>query len=317
MSHSILTAGLQAAVDRFRPMRGGEVARYIPELAHADPELFGVAACGIRGVRAGAGDEHVTFSIQSVSKPFVYALALMDQGLDEVLEHVGAEPSGDAFNAISLEPHTGRPANPMINAGAIATTALVRGADGDERFDRVLDLMSRCAGRTLTVDERVHASESATGDRNRALAYLMAASGSLAPPVEAAVDTYFRQCAVLVSAHDLAAMAATLATGGTNPVTGERVLPEDVTRHVLSIMATCGMYDYSGRWMLTVGLPAKSGVSGGLIAVSPGKFGVGVFSPPLDERGNSVRGVAALRALSERLGLHLLHDPMREAPALT
>ena len=270
----------------------------------------------VRGIRAGAGDDHVAFTIQSVSKPFVYALALVDRGLDDVLANVGAEPSGEAFNAISLEPGTGRPANPMINAGAIATTALVAGADTDERFARILDLMSRCAGRSLEVDERVHASESATGDRNRALAYLMAASGSLSGPVEATVDTYFRQCSVLVTVHDLAVMAATLATGGSNPVTGETVLPPDVARHVLSVMATSGMYDYSGRWMLSVGLPAKSGVSGGLIAVSPGKFGVGVFSPRLDERGNTVRGVAAVTSLSSRLGLHLLHDPMRESPSL-
>jgi glutaminase len=312
----LVTPGLQQVVERFRSLSDGALAQYIPELALADPDLFGIAACGMHGRQFAAGDDEVEFSIQSVSKPFVYALALEDRGLDDVLDRIGAEPSGEAFNAISLEPGTGRPENPMINAGAIATTALVRGRDADERFARILDLMSRCAGRRLVVDERVHASESATGDRNRALAYLMAASGSLEGPVEESVDVYFRQCSVLVTVRDLAMMAATLATGGRNPVTGEQVMTADVARHVLSVMSTCGMYDYSGRWMLQVGLPAKSGVSGAPIAVSPGKFGVGVFSPPLDRRGNSVRGVAALEALSHHLGLHLLHDPLRRFPAL-
>jgi glutaminase len=306
-----VTAALDAAYDATLPDTSGATADYIPELATADPTPFALALTGVSGRRYAVGDADTQFTLQSVTKPFVLALAIADRGLDEVLAHVGAEPSGDAFNAISLDPATGVPANPMINAGAIATTALVRGADDDERFARILALLSAFAGRPLVVDEAVLASEAATADRNRALAHLMRAAGSLDAPAHAAVDTYLRQCAVLATTGDLATMAATLATGGVNPVSGERVVAPDVARHVQSVMATCGMYDYSGRWMLRVGLPAKSGVAGGLLAVNPGRFGVGAFSPRLDAQGNTVRGVAALKRLVADLGLHPLHDPMR------
>jgi len=295
--------------------RGGEVADYIPQLSTADPTAFGLALAGVSGSVYEAGDTDVPFTVQSVSKPFVYALALADVGMDEVLARVGVEPSGEAFNAISLEPGTGRPDNPLINAGAILTSSLVAGAYPAERSARILDLLSRCAGRDLVVDEAVFESEHDTGDRNRALAHLMRASGSLTMPVDEAVDVYFRQCSVLVTAADLAVMGATLANGGVNPRTGVPAMEQAVAEQVLTVMATCGMYDFSGEWLFRVGLPAKSGVSGGLVAVSPSQFGIGLYSPPLDERGNSVRAVEASRAISERFALHLMHQVTRSGPS--
>ena len=293
----------------------GEVADYIPQLSTADPALFGLALAGVSGSVYGAGQCTEQFSIQSISKPFVYALALADVGPDEVLARVGVEPSGEAFNAISLEPSTGRPDNPLINAGAILTSSLVSGSRPEERIARVIDQLSRCAGRDLVVDEQVFRSEYDTGDRNRALAHLMRAAGSLTMDVEEAVEVYFRQCAVLVSATDLAVMGATLANGGVNPRTGVVAMRQDIAEQVLTVMATCGMYDFSGEWLFRVGLPAKSGVSGGLVAVSPSQFGIGMYSPRLDERGNSVRGVEASRAISERFSLHLMHQVTRSGPS--
>jgi glutaminase len=295
----------------------GAPADYIPELATGDPRAFGLALAGVAGSVYQAGESAELFTIQSISKPFVYALALADVGFDGVLARVGVEPSGEAFNAISLEPGTGRPANPMVNAGAIVTSSLIEGDSPSIRFERIRDMLSRCAGRELGVDDAVYRSEHDTGDRNRALAYLMRHAGSLTLPVEDVVDVYFRQCSVTVSAADLAVMAATLANGGVNPRTGEAVIAPATVEQVLTVMATCGMYDYSGEWLVRVGLPAKSGVAGGLIAVSPSQFGIGLFSPPLDDRGNSVRGVAASRAISERLSLHLMHQVKRTAPSFT
>ncbi len=257
----------------------GALADYIPELARVDPALFGIALVSARGHIYRAGDADALFTIQSVSKPFVYAMALADLGIERVLERVNVEPSGEAFNAISLEPGTGRPANAMINAGAILVTSMVPAEDEVHRFDRILQMFSAFAGRQLDVDEAVYRSEVATGDRNRALAYLMRNAGVLAGSVEAAVDVYFRQCAIRVSAADIATMAATLANRGLNPVTGVRVVDRGVASHVLTVMSTCGMYDYSGRWLVDVGLPAKSGVSGAVVAASLDEFGVGRVQP--------------------------------------
>ncbi|OHV40162.1 glutaminase A [Parafrankia soli] len=299
--------------EAFRTDRSGKVASFIPELATADPDLFGLAVTTMDGLRYRAGDSDVPFTIQSVSKPFVYALALRDRGTDGVLARVGVEPTGDAFNAITLEPETGRPLNPMVNAGALLTSSLVGGGDAAERFDRVLTGLSAFAGRQLTVNERVFASERDTGDRNRAIGYLMRGAGALRGPVDEICEVYFRQCAVEVTAADLAVMAGTLARGGVNPLTGERVLNEEHVNHVLTVMATCGMYDRAGTWLFRVGLPAKSGVAGGVCAVLPGQLGIGVFSPPLDEVGNSVRGVRACERLASRFALHLL-APQGEPP---
>lgn len=295
-------------------LREGTVADYIPQLALACPDDFGLALVSMDGHAYHAGQAREMFTAQSVSKPFVYALALAELGSDEVSRWVGAEPSGEAFNAISLEPGTGRPANPMVNAGAIVTTALL---PAGQRFELILDCLSRFAGRRLDVDEQVYDSELATGDRNRALAYLMRAAGALPGDLTAAVETYFRQCAVRVTALDLAVMAATLANAGRNPVTGQSVVPAPVAEQVLAVMAMCGMYDAAGDWLLRVGLPAKSGVSGALIAASPARFGVAAYSPPLDPTGTSVRGAAALLQLSQRFGLHLMHNPAQAAPTVT
>ena len=290
---------------RLLEVEDGEVATYIPALADADPAAFGLSMVTVEGRRYSAGDAAAPFTIQSVSKPFVYALALADAGLSTVLARVGTEPTGDAFNAVTLESGSGRPMNPMVNAGAIEVACLVAGDSVEQKRDRVVAGLSAFAGRDLHVDEAVLASEAETGDRNRALAYLMRGAGSLTLPVQQALDIYFLQCSVLVTADDLAVMAATLAAGGVNPVTGRRAVPPEVVGPVLSVMSTCGMYDASGTWLVRVGLPAKSGVSGGVLAVLPGQFGLGTWSPPLDRQGNSVRGVRACEQLSADLGLHL------------
>ncbi len=288
----------------------GSVATYIPELGLANPDHFGICVATVDGRVYGVGDCDVPFTIQSVSKPFVYGLALESLGVEEVLRSVGVEPSGDAFNAISLDPVSGRPRNPMINAGAIASAGLIPERDGQAPFDRMLGLLSTLAGRDLEVDESVFRSEHDTGHRNRAIGHLLKNAGILDGDVEDVCDRYFRQCSVLVTCEDLAMMGASLAAGGLNPRTGARALSPDTVQRVLSVMSTCGMYDYAGSWVYRVGLPAKSGVGGGIVAVLPGQLGIGVFSPRLDALGNSVRGVAACEQLSREFGLHLLRPPV-------
>ena len=290
------------------PRGEGRVSDFIPELAEADPNAFGLAAVSAHGRCYSTGDDEAAFTVQSISKPFVYAMALEERGLDDVHTHVGAEPSGEPFNAISLD-EQGRPENPMINAGAIVTTSLIRADESRSRFERIRAVLSSFAGRHLSMDEDSYRSEAETGHRNRALGHLSMAGGVLEGSVEEAVLDYFRQCALNVTVVDLAVMASTLASGGINPVTGERVVSRRTARHTLSVMTSCGMYDRAGEWALRVGIPAKSGVSGGLLAAAPGSFGVGVFSPPLDHAGNSVRGVAALELLSENYDLHMLRIP--------
>ncbi|HEX5857830.1 MAG TPA: glutaminase A [Microbacterium sp.] len=299
---------LDGIIDGIRPNEDGQTAQYIPELAAADPDLFALAIVGPRGAVLAVGDDHAQFSIQSVSKPFVLALALSHLGREEVFARVGVEPSGEPFNAISLEPSTGRPANPLVNAGAIATTALLPGEGIDGRTASIVEGLSRFAGRSLWIDEQVYRSESETGHRNRALGHLMRSYDIISGDVDEALEVYFRQCSVLVTVRDLAVMAATLAFGGRNPTTGVQVVSPQVARDVVSVMSSCGMYDFSGEWLLRVGLPAKSGVSGGLLAVAPSQFGVGVFSPRLDAHGNSVRARAALERLSNDFEMHLLES---------
>lgn len=298
-------AAFQDVLDRVRQQDlGGRVADYIPELAKADPDGFAIAATTVSGRAYATGDSASRFTIQSISKPFVYALALAEHGVDTVAEHVGIEPSGEAFNAISFDDRN-RPANPLINAGAIVTTSLIPAANGAERYERIRQGLSAFAGRQLDVDQTVYESESTTGDRNRALATLARSFGVLSCDVDEAAEPYFQQCSLLVDATDLSAMGATLANNGVNPITGARVVKPLVAQHVLSVMLSCGMYDRSGEWLFEVGMPAKSGVGGGIIAVAPGEYGIGVFSPPLDAAGNSARGVAALESLSQEFGLHV------------
>ncbi len=286
-------------------LTSGEVASYIPELTRADPNWLGIALVTVDGQVYQAGDSRQTFTIQSISKAITFGLALEDRGLDRVLAKVGVEPSGEAFNSISLESDTGRPMNPMINAGAIATTGLVEARPGADPMSRIMETFGRYAGRTMAIDEAVYRSESETGHRNRAIAHLLYGHEILDRAPEEVLDLYFRQCSILVTARDLAMMGACLANNGVNPVTGVVALKSRYVEKVLSVMSTCGMYDYSGGWVFNVGMPAKSGVGGGIMAVLPGQFGLGVFSPRLDEKGNSVRGIEACERLSNDFHLHL------------
>ncbi|MEY4372411.1 MAG: Glutaminase 1 [Actinomycetota bacterium] len=295
---------LQGLHQKYLPLDAGEVARYIPELASADPNAFAIALAGVDGQIVDVGDSEHLFSIQSVSKPFVYGLALDTHGRDLVLSKVNVEPSGEAFNSIVLDEATNRPFNPFVNSGAIATTDLVPGADYTARVKSLLHLFANYAGRPVFVDNATFISERSTVHRNRAIAHLMLNFGMIQDRVDETLELYFQQCAILVNCRDLAVMAATLANGGVNPVTGVRAIEAKHVRDLLSLMFSCGMYDYAGSWGYLVGLPAKSSVSGAIMAVVPGQFGIAVFSPPLDERGNSVRGIAVCTELSERFGLH-------------
>jgi len=293
----------------FADLRDGKVATYIPELAKADPNWFGICLVTATGHVYEAGDSGQPFTIQSISKPFVYGLALEDHGRQHVLSKISTEPTGDAFNFISLEPGTGRPRNPMINAGAIATTSLIHGRTPQVRLRRLLEMFALYAGREVSLDESVYHSESETGHRNRAIGYMLRNFDILTSDPTPVVELYFQQCSVSVTARDLGVMAATLANRGLNPVTGKRAIRGEYVESVLSVMGSCGMYDFAGEWIYNIGMPAKSGVAGGIIAVLPGQLGIGVFSPPLDARGNSVRGIRVCDALSRHCDLHLFNQP--------
>jgi glutaminase len=267
---------------------------------------FAIALVTPDGEIHSAGDAEAPFALQSISKVFVYGLALADRGREHVLERVGVEPSGDPFNSIEFDQRNHRPYNPMVNAGAMVATDLVRGGDPQEQIDRILAVLRLYAGNdALEVDAKTLRDERRNADRNRATAYLMRSQHMLEGDVEAILDLYLQQCSVRITCRDLAVMAATLANGCVNPVTGVRVLPPDRVRDVLSVMHTCGMYDAAGQWAYDVGVPAKSGVSGGILAVVPGKGGIGVYSPGLDDHGNSARGVRVCEEISRRLGLHV------------
>ena len=297
---------LDQIVAEYAGVTDGARADYIPELTEVDPSGFGLTLSSSDGFLYESGDARTEFTIQSISKPFTYALALDQVGEDAVDAKIGVEPSGEAFNEISVDDKTKTPKNPMINAGAIAAVALVPGATPDERFAKIRDFYSACAGRPLELDEGVYRSEKATGSRNRAIAYMLDSFGVLADDPDEVLDVYFRQCSLRVTSADLARMGATLARGGVNPQTGRRVTSTRVVQRTLSVMVTCGMYNAAGDWVSAVGMPAKSGVGGGIVAVLPGQLGIGVYSPLLDARGNNVRGVLLCRSLSERLGLHFL-----------
>ena len=290
--------------EKYAACTTGDVATYIPELARADPAWFGICVVTADGYTYSVGDCDRPFTMQSISKPIVYAAALADCGRDRLGRRVGVEPSGEAFNAISLDPQSGAPLNPMINAGAIAITGLVAGTTPGMQWKRISDVMAAFVGHAVTIDEAVYHSESESGFRNRAIAWLLRNAGIIDGDPTPVLENYFRQCSIGVTCRDLACVAATLANNGVHPVTGKRAVSAEDVEAVLSIMATCGMYDYAGSWMYDVGLPAKSGVSGGIIAVMPGRFGIAVFSPPLDGNGNSVRGLAVCREMSRDFRLH-------------
>jgi glutaminase len=306
MPNTSLQHYLEQLHAEFMSINGGVVADYIPELSKVDPDLFGIAIVTVDGHVYQVGDSRHPFSIQSISKAFTYGIALEDSGNDEVASRLDVEPSGEAFNSISLERETGRPRNPMINAGAIVATSLVKGDDGDSKLERILDKLGKYAGRELEVDDAIYQSEKTTGHRNRAIAHLLRNYDILHNNPEEPLDAYFRQCSILVTARDLAVMGATLANDGVNPITGVRAVDCGKVQQILSVMATCGMYDYSGNWIYNVGMPAKSGVGGGVVAVLPGQLGLAVFSPRLDAKGNSVRGIAVCETLSRNFGLHML-----------
>ncbi|MGW0044289.1 glutaminase A [Rhodococcus sp. NPDC003348] len=287
--------------------RAGALADYIPELAEVPPDTFSLCVATTDGHVYEVGASNVEFTIQSISKPLTYGLALADNGPDSVAAKIDVEPSGEPFNEISLDPVTERPRNPMINAGAITAASLIAGAGPAARFERIRRCYSAYTGRELTVDEAVYTSEARTGHRNRAIGHMLRSFGIIADDPDEAVDLYFRQCSINVTCRDLALIAATLANNGTHPRTGRVALSPAHVEQVLSVMTSCGMYDAAGEWITQVGLPAKSGVGGGVLAVLPGQIGIAVHSPRLDSHGNSVRGVQACRELSRSLDLHFLH----------
>lgn len=291
---------------RFSPVQDGEVARYIPALAEADPAHFGVCVASTGGLLFEAGESRQPFSIQSLSKPFLFALLCQAIGEDVARDRLGVNSTGLPFNSVLAVERSGEGlSNPMVNAGAIAATSLVPGDTAEAKWRFIEEGFSRFAGRPLQIDQAVYASEVATNRRNLGIATLLEEQQRIWFDPDAATDLYTRQCALSVTARDLALMAATLANGGRQPCSGERVVDPVICQHVLAVMVTAGLYETSGDWLYDTGLPGKSGVSGGMITVCPGKGGLATYSPPLDEAGNSVRGQLTARFLSERLGLNL------------
>lgn len=298
---------VDAAYEELRDLDAGTVSEVYPALAQADPNLFGIAVVGIDGRTASAGDTDAQVTVMSVAKPFVYALVCEALGVDAARARIGANATGLPFNATeAVERSPDGRTNPMVNPGAIATTSLIPGRTPEAQWRHIADGLARFAGRDLVVDEGTYASASASNLRNREIVALLAERHAILGDPVAALDTYTRQCCLTVSAFDLAVMGATLAGGGVNPITGDRVVGPDVCHAVLAAMITAGLYETSGDWLHDVGLPAKSGISGGIVTVSPGKGGLGTVSPPLDAAGNSVRGGLVARNLSRRLGLDLL-----------
>jgi len=297
------------AFNQFKTLKEGKNADYIPALAKVDPNLFGIALVTVDGKAYTAGDVQTEVSIQSISKVFTMAQVIQEQGLDSIEKRIGVDATGARFNsiiaveAVRTVVGTGAPEmNPLVNPGAISATSMVRGASSDAVWNKIIGTYNDYAGRQLKVLQDVYKSESDSNQRNQAIGALMLAYGYIKSNWPQAVDLYTRQCSVGVNARDLAMMAATLATGGKNPVTGKQVLDREKVPGVLAVMATAGLYDDSGKWLYHTGLPAKSGVGGGIIAVSPGKFGIAVVSPPLDDAGNSVRAQRAITAISNTLG---------------
>ena len=302
----------QAAVDsaykQFQNLKEGKNADYIPALAKVDPKLFGIAVVTADGKVHTAGNVKTEVSIQSISKVLTMAQVIQEQGADAISKTIGVDATGARFNSIiAIEGvrsviGAGAPEmNPLVNPGAIATTSKVRGATADAVWAKIIGIHNDMAGRQLTVLQEVYKSEADTNQRNQAIGALMLAYGYIKSNWQQAVDLYTRQCSIGVNAQDLATMAATLAFGGRNPVTGKQIIDASKVPGILAVMATAGLYDDSGKWLFLTGLPAKSGVGGGLMAVSPGKFGIAVVSPPLDDAGNSVRGQRAIADISNAL----------------
>jgi glutaminase len=294
-----------AAHERFKSNADGENSQVYPALARVPSELFGVCVVGTTGNVYAAGDAEYEFTIMSVSKPFVFALVCEVLGAEQVRDKIGANATGLAFNSLEGVERFSGPTNPMVNSGAIATTSLVPGATREARWQFIHDGLSRFAGRTLPLNEEVFASASETNFRNQSIARLLQSYSRIYLDPAEAVDLYTEQCSLNVSAKDLAVMGATLADGGVNPITKERVVDASVCHYALAAMATAGLYETSGDWLYDIGLPGKSGIGGGIVTVSPGKGGLGTFAPRLDKAGNSVKGQLVARFLSQRLGMDL------------
>jgi glutaminase len=296
-------AALKAAYTKYQNLKEGKNADYIPALAKVDANIFGIALVTVDGRVYTMGDVKSEVSIQSISKVFTMALVMEESGVDAIRDNMGVDATGQVFNSIvAVEQYRGGEMNAMVNPGAITATSMVRGANRAEIWKKILATYSDFAGRSLSVNQEVFKSEADTNQRNQAISMLMYAYGHIKAEPLRATDIYTEQCAVSVNARDLAVMAATLANGGKNPVTGKQVTKSENVPEILAVMATAGLYDDSGKWLFTTGLPAKSGVGGGILAVSPGKFGVAVIAPPLDAAGNSVKAQRAIADISNALG---------------
>ncbi len=297
-----IETALNAAFTQYKGLQEGANADYIPALAKVDPNLYGIALVTPDGKVYTAGDIKSEVSIQSISKVFTLALVMEEAGPDAIVNNMGVDATGQVFNSIvAVEQFQGAEMNPLVNAGAITATSMVSGNSRDEIWHKILNFYQDFAGRKLAVNTAVFESEAATNQRNQAIASLMYAYGHIKDNPAQATDIYTEQCSVSVNAQDLATMAATLANGGRNPLTGKQVMRAENVAEVLAVMATAGLYDDSGKWLYLTGLPGKSGVGGGIIAVSPGRFGIAVISPPVDAAGNSVRGQKAIADISEAL----------------
>ncbi|HSE41619.1 MAG TPA: glutaminase A [Acidobacteriota bacterium] len=304
-----INTAMKAAYDKYKTLQEGKNADYIPALAKVDPNVYGIALVTTDGKVYTMGDVKTEVSIQSISKVFTMAQVIQEQGPDAISKTIGVDATGARFNsiiaveAVKTVVGTGAPEmNPLVNPGAISATGMVRGANADQIWGKIIGIHNDCAGRQLTVLQDVYKSESDTNQRNQAIGALMLAYGYIKSDWQRAVDLYTRQCSIGVNAQDLATMAGTLANGGKNPVTGKQVIDAAKVPGILAVMATAGLYDDSGKWLFATGLPAKSGVGGGIIAVSPGKFGIAVISPPLDDAGNSVKAQKAITDISNALG---------------
>jgi glutaminase len=304
-------AALKAAYAKYKDLKEGANADYIPALAKVDPNIYGIALVTVDGKVYTMGDVKSEVSIQSISKVFTMAKVMEEQGTQAIFDNMGVDATGQVFNSIvAVEQYRGAEMNAMVNPGAITATSMVKGANRDEIWNKILGYYSDFAGRQLSVNQEVYKSEADTNQRNQAIAMLMYAYGHIKENPLQACDIYTEQCSVSVNAKDLATMAATLANGGKNPVTGKQVMTAGNVPEVLAVMATAGLYDDSGKWLYATGLPAKSGVGGGILAVSPGKFGIAVISPPLDKAGNSVKAQKAIADISNALG----GNPYAETP---
>ncbi len=308
---------------RYASLTDGRIASHIPELASANPDWFGIAVVSTDGMVYEVGDSQVSFTIQAIARPFLYGLALDTHGDDVVRQRVGVEPASNSFDAVISSPASQRIPNPILDAGAIAISSMVSGDDPTSRLNHMLSLMQRTIGHDVQVHAPAFVSARMAGHEYRALAHLMLHFGLIETHIDQTLDLFFQQHAILVTCRDLAVMAATLANGGTNPITGETALPQHIVKNILSMMYTCGMSDFSGEWAHRVGLPARSGISGGIIAVVPQQIGIAVYSPLLTEQNHSLRGIRVIETLSQHFKLHIfdpnhsstaLHDALNERP---